>query len=261
MTDAVTCPNCRDVLDVPTEFRGRSVKCGTCQTVFPVPEPTLSITEVPASRRDRPRVTTERRPPRQSNRVVWFLLFATALVPIGLFAACGGFVVWMTNPPMTVHKSEEGKFQVEFPSEPQPFAQAGEQGVIVKGLEAKRKLAEGRYFVKYYDRPKKQLAGDPEAILSDALKTEIAGLAAGKEVQRQMTTHAGFPAIDVELHQGSEFMRRITVLRVILAGSRVYILGTQGQNQLPQFAYVQQFFISFRTTVKFIPAPNPAPDE
>jgi LSD1 subclass zinc finger protein len=261
MTDAVTCPNCRDVLDVPTEFRGRSVKCGTCQTVFPVPEPTLSITELPTARRDRPLFVNEHRSQKQSNRVVWFLLLATALVLGGLFVACGGLMVWMNNPTMTVHNSEEGKFQVEFPSEPQPIAQAGEHGVIVKGLEAKRKLAEGRYFVKYYDLSKKQLAGDPETILNDALKTEIAGLAAGNEIQRQMTKHAGFPAIDVELHQGSEFMQRITVLRIILAGSRVYILGTQGQNQLPQFAYVQQFFISFRTTVKVAPLLKPALDE
>ncbi len=261
MTDAVTCPNCRDVLDVPTEFRGRSVKCGTCQTVFPVPEPMASISKLPTARRDRPPVLNEPRFRKQSNRVVWFLLLATALLLGGLCVACGGFIVWMNNPTMTVHKSEEGKFQVEFPSEPQPFAQAGEQGAVVKGLEAKRKLADGRYFVKYYDLTKNQLAGDPEAILTDALRVEIAGLAAGNEVQRQTTTHAGFPAIDVELHQGSQLMQRITVLRIILAGSRVYILGTQGQNQLPQFAYVQQFFISFRTSLKFVPAPKPAPDE
>ncbi len=269
MTDAVTCPNCRDQLDVPTEFRGRSVKCATCQTVFAVPiAPTgeAALAKAPrAAARERPRDSDDedRRPKRRGNGLVWFLLFGTLLTCGVGSALCGGFAFWMYNPEMTVHKSEEGKFQVEFPAEPVPFTQSGEKGAVVKGMEARREAGEMRFFVKYFDAPKKPKnpEKDGDTILGEVVKAEIAGLAAGAEVQRQTTTHAGFDAIDVQLEQGSQFMKRVTVLRVILAGSRIYVLGAQGQNLLPQVWYVQRFFISFQPSEKPKPAPIPKREE
>ena len=261
MTDAVTCPNCRDQLDVPTEFRGRPVKCATCQTVFEVPSGPGSDPPVArASRAPRPRDPDyDARPRKRGNGIVWFLLFGTLVVCGGMAAGCAGFCYWMYNPPMTLHKSEEGKFQVEFLAEPQPFTQTGDKGAVVKGLEARRETNETRFFVKYFDTPKriKGKEDDVDAALEDLAKAEVAGLAAGGVSQRQITTHAGFPAIDVLLEQGSQFMKRVTVLRIVMAGPRIYVLGVQGQNLMPQIWYVQRFFLSFQVTDKAKPAPKP----
>ena len=263
MTDPVTCPNCRDHLDIPAELRGRPVRCATCQTVFTVPdhaggEPPVARPSR-ANSRGRQRHPDDRRPRRYSNGVVWFLLFGTALVCGGLSLFCGGVLVWAYNPPMQVHKSEEGRFQVEFPGEPQPFSQIGEKGVPVRGMESRPADGELRFFVKYYDLPKKRPAdgGDGEAVLTETMKAEIAALAGGTEIQRATTTHAGFPALDVQVEQDTPFAKRNTVLRVVLAGARVYVLGAQGQNQPPQVWYVRRFFISFQPAEKAKPASKP----
>ena len=124
MTVLVTCPKCRDQLDVPAEFAGRPVKCGTCQTVFTAP--TSPSAEPPVARpsrsdsRGRPRedYDDDRALKRRSNGLVWFVLFGTALICGGMSLVCAGFSVWMYNPPMQVYKSDEGKFQVEFPEAP-----------------------------------------------------------------------------------------------------------------------------------------------
>ena len=270
MTDAVTCPNCRDQLDVPSEFRGRSVKCATCQTVFAVPESPSAEAPVARPSRAAPQLRPrdpddgDRRPAKRGNGIVWFLLFGTLLICGGLGLGCGLLSYTVYNPPMTPHKSEDGKFQIEFPADPQPFTQTGEKGAVVKGMEARRDLGEMRFFVKYYDAPKpaKTKDGDADAALEALVKTEVAGLAAGGIVQRQITTHAGFPALDVQLEQGSQLMKRVTVLRVILAGPRVYVLGAQGQNMMPQIWYVQRFFLSFQPSEKAKPAaPKPVPED
>ena len=265
MTDPVTCPNCRDQLDVPVEFRGRSVKCATCQTVFAVPVQPLGEPPLARPSRGRPReeYDADRPPRKRTNGVVWFLLAGTLLIAGGMSALCAGVTIWMCNPPMQVHKSEEGKFQVEFPDKPVPFSQPGEKGVPVKGVEARREeVGQMRFFVKYYDLPKMPKAikdSDTEAILTDALRAEIAQLAAGTELQREAKTHAGFPCIDVHLEQGNQIMKRGTVVRIILAGSRIYILGAQGQSLVPELWYVQRFFISFQPNEK--PKPVKKPEE
>jgi|GEM_PF-1635126 len=274
MTDLVTCPKCRDQLDVPVEFRGQPVKCATCQTVFSVPhgpsaEPPVARPSRSGSRgRPRDRSDDDPRSAKRSNGVVWFLLFGTALVCGAIGFGCAGLANWAYNPTMQVHKSEEGRFQVEFPEASHPFSQAGDKvpkplsqvadnGAPVKGIEVRLDMNEARYFVKYYDQSKKQAAQEPEAMLADAVKAEIAAVAGGVEAARSVTTHAGHPAIDVQIDQGSQFAKRVTILRVMLAGSRIYVLGTQGQNQLPQLWYVQRFFISFRPDEKAKPAKKP----
>ena len=262
MTDLVTCPKCRDQLDVPVEFRGQSVKCATCQTVFTVPS--AARNEPPVARQSRPSSRPrphdqhdDDRPAKRSNGVVWLLLFGTALICVGISAACAGVSMWAYNPTMQTHKSEEGKFQIEFPEAPHAFTEVGEKGTPVKGMEARLPMNEARFFVKYYEQSKKQAGQEAETTLAEVAKVEIAAVAGGVEIQRSITTHAGHPAIDVQIDQGAQFMKRITILRIVLAGSRIYVLGTQGQNQLPQYWYVQRFFISFQPAEKAKPAKKP----
>ena len=260
MTDLVTCPKCRDQLDVPVELRGQPVKCATCQTVFTVPH--ASSAEPPVARpsrsgsRGRPREYEDGgdRPAKRSNGTVWFLLFGTAVVCGAIAAGCAGVAIWAYNPTMELHKSDDGKFQIEFPAPAQPFTEAGDKGAVVKGVEARLPMNDSRFFVKYSDRSRKQAGQDAEATLADVAKAEIAALAGGVEVGRSVTTHAGHPALDVQIDQGSQFAKRVTILRIVLAGSRIYVLGTQGQNQLPQLWYVQRFFISFQPSEKAKPA-------
>jgi len=261
MTDLVTCPKCRDQLDVPVEFRGQPVKCATCQMVFTVPSGAKA--EPPVARPSHPRggprdaFEDDRRPAKRSNGGVWFLLFGTALVCGGISAACAGFSIWAYNPTMRPHKSDEGKFQIDFPEDAKPFGEIGEKGAAVKGVEARLPLNDSRFFVKYYEQTKKQAGQDADITLAEIAKAEIAALAGGVEAGRSLTKHAGHPALDVQIDQGSQFAKRVTILRIVLGGARVYVVGTQGQNQLPQLWYVQRFFISFQPAEKAKPTDKP----
>lgn len=272
MIDAVTCPHCRERLDIPAEYRGRPVRCGNCQTVFDptaddVPVVTRSSSR-PAIPRGRPLPDDEddRRPSQRSNVGV-VLLLAVTLFAVG--GCCGLFNVLAfvsTNPEFVTHTSPEGKFKVDFPagdltssSTTNPLDEKLE-GVLVT---AGRDYGQERYMVKSYPLHAEGAKLSPADALKLIADAEVKAIGVGSETKRDTRedlTHNGFPLVDVMTGSGNGITGRQAMLRVILAGKRVYVVSVQGQQVHPQQGQPQpwwqrQFFLSFDITD---PPPKPA---
>ena len=260
MIDPVTCPHCREQLDIPGDLRGRPVRCANCQNVFtpsalnatpaipqrlPQDSPPWRDREPRPSRRD----DFDTRPHRQSNGGVWGLLVVTTLLLGGCGAGCIGIGVWAYNPKMQVYTSIEGKFRIEFPGDPSPNVGSGEKGdgsVTVIGQRAEN---QEKYVVKSYPLPTKYRALTDDEKLSELVKLELAAEAAGTETRRETTTHDGFPALDVMASTaGGIINRRNTIMRCVLVGTRVYVVYAQGPNMEPQVWWVRKYFTSFTVT-------------
>jgi hypothetical protein len=176
---------------------------------------------------------------------VWVLLLVTLLLVGGCVGGCVGLAAWAYNPTMHPFDSPEGKFRVEFPGDPSPTV-SGENGRVT--VFADREGQE-RYAVKCYEVPIR-LRFLPEAEALDELaKAELKDL--GTPTRREVTTHGGLPALDLMAETGSGlFTRRVTVMRLVLVGNRVYVVSAVGgpnfDQQLPW--WVRQFFTSFELT-------------
>lgn len=280
MTDAVTCPHCHEHLDIPAEFRGRPVRCGNCQTVFtPSAGDPPVVQRLPGRPSGRPVARArplddgdddyDRRPPRRSNAGVVLLLFLT-LFTVG--GCCGGISLigyLQTNPQFVTYTSPEGKFKVEFPAENpkqdptvNPLDEKLE-GVVVK---ADRVYGEEEYTVKSYPLHPAAEKLSPEEALKVIADAEVKLLNVPPEVKRDTNPdlkHGGFPAVDVMTGAGNGFAGQQGMMRVILAGKRVYVLSVTGQqvrpqHQNPQHWWQRQFFVSFEITD---PPPKPEKKE
>lgn len=274
MTDPVTCPHCREHLDIPAELRGRAVRCASCQNVFTTPPlPSGDADRFPPPERtdDRPPPRRDRstgadlpppRRPRQSNGGVWVLLLLTTLVLGGCVAGCVGFVTWVYNPKFHPFVSKAGKFQVEFPDDPNPAVDDG-QGSGAITVTGRREQTQERYVVKCYPLPAKLRQLPEEEKLTELVKAELTAEGVGAELNRENTTHDGFPALDVMASNGGDlFNRRVTILRCVLTDGTVYVAIAQGQNLEPQAWWVRKFFLSLTLTDRPNPAgENAEPDE
>jgi len=242
--DAVICPHCREPLEIPSELRGSEVRCAACNTVFTVPmvsEPPTVTVRLP--RAERSFAAPLNQP--KSNRSVWVLLFITLVLVGGMTALCAGLMAWSTNPRMFPAVDPGGRFKLEMPGEAKPIAQIGEGGAAVTGFESPRPMSEDRYFIKHYDLKADADVADPQAILAAAIQREVAGSAPGPETARQLTMHDGYPALDAWYETGPVLMSHSTILRAILVGRRVYLLGAKGQSLQPQMWWIMRFFKSF----------------
>lgn len=265
MTDAVTCPHCREHLDIPAEFRGRPVRCGNCQTVF---TPTTDDVPVVTRSSSRPAVPRARhvdddeydRPPRRQSNAGVVLLVAVTLFAVG--GCCGGISLigyHETNPEFVTYASPEGKFKVDFPAEkPSKSSITNPLDDKLEGemVTAERVYGEERYTVKSYPLHPAGEKLTPEQALKQVADAEVGLLDAKPEVKRDARDdlkHGGFPAVDVMTGSGNGFTGRQGMVRVILAGKRVYVLSVTGQQVHPQHGNPQhwwqrQFFVSFVIT-------------
>ena len=92
-------------------------------------------------------------------------------------------------------------------------------------------------------------------------KAELDALGvAGQPPPRQETNvkHQGFPAHDLFVEGGNGFTGRDTMMRCILAGSRVYVVIVQAQKVQTQYWWVRRYYLSFEITD---PAAKPPDDE
>jgi hypothetical protein len=252
MIDPITCPHCREQLDIPREYRGRAVRCANCQNVV---EPTAtSPAPVPMEPRSEP-VNRERprqrrsefddRPRRQSNAIVWILFALTTLICGSIAASCFGISLWIYNPTMQPFQSVDGKFSIEFPDEPAPQT-AKERAGAGLTVTAFRAQQQERYVVKYYPIPAKyRLLSDDEK-LHEILKDERNTESAGEETRRQSSEHDGFPALDIMASTGQGILnRRNTIFRCVLVGPNVYVVLAQGSSLEPQVWWIRKYFTSF----------------
>ena len=249
MPGFVTCPTCREELDIPTELRGRPVRCAACGETFTPPADEAAPVARRASRpepRDDPTDDREedddqrprrrdfaRRPPRRkkSNAWVWILLFGTFSV---CCLGCGGFLVFamkFADPKLVDYKSPDGRFDAAFPgkvavaTEPQP--QKGDLGATTTYEHARTMLGApiDTYFVRSIEfrRPPTKASGDR------AVKEVVDELAAsGTNDRRSVASLDGVTATEIFVtlpEDGQALLARIAVI-----GDRLYVVGVRGQS-------------------------------
>lgn len=266
MTDPVVCPHCREHLDIPAEYRGRAVRCASCQNVFTTPPlPGSTPPSAPERRPDgpadappwrteqpprpRPRLDDDGydRPRLKPNGGVWVLLLLTTLVLGACVGGCTGLAAWLYNPKMHPFTSAEGKFRVEFPGNPSPTVDPGDAGAVT--VSGNREQTQERFTVKVFDRPAKNRGLPPDEALEQLALAELKAAGGRERTRGESTTHDGFPAYDVtDADDMPGFQRRNTIVRCVLVGKRVYAVVAQGPNMQPQAWWVRKFFVSFEIT-------------
>ncbi len=244
----VTCPTCGETLDIPAEVAGGAVRCGACRTVF---TPSGDGPAVPV-------VDADPDPPRRSTFGVWALAVLTFAVTAPMVAGCLWFTVALAFPEFETAADPDGRFTAAFPGEAIPVSRNAADGTPVRGLELNRDLPPEKYFVLYTDLDadvgKTQKAQD--AAVDRAIDRMVRdGMLAESQVsQRQATTHDGYPATDAIL-QDPDRTGEQGIVRLILAGKRVYAIGVAGPVN-PHDPRVREFFLRFRVTAGQ-PPPNP----
>jgi hypothetical protein len=257
MPRPAVCPHCQEELDIPAEFRGRQVRCASCQKVFVPPAEQPAPPSLPApgsweeerpSRRpvrddsDRPssrpapddsdrfddRAPWEYdRPPRprkKSTLWVWLLIlgfFGLCVLPCGGFFVLG---VWVAFPDFQPYDSPEGRFRGEFPVQPFTYTRADDDGRTWHCTEYKRSFPPETYFVRYVDLPRAK-APAAEKALADAADKLAARVPGSTELRRTSGTTDGHPSVDLTLEHPDD---TVTAARLVLVGTRLYEVGVTG---------------------------------
>jgi hypothetical protein len=248
-------------LDIPSEFRGRQVRCAACQKVFVPPADSSAPPPLPAPgnwEEDRP----SRRPPRDDDRPshrparddydrnpyddrdwysdrppprrkkkstlwVWLLIlgfFGLCVLP------CGGIIglgVWVAFPSFQPYDSADGRFRGEFPGQPFTYTQPGDDGLTRHCTEFKRSFPPETYFVHYVD-----LRAGPRtsaAVLKDAADKAVAKVPGSTEARRTTDTADGHPSVDLIVNHPDD---TVTIVRFILVERRLYAVGVTGMDPL-----------------------------
>ncbi|HVK18182.1 MAG TPA: hypothetical protein VM533_14660 [Fimbriiglobus sp.] len=257
MPRPAVCPHCQEELDIPAEFRGRQVRCASCQKVFVPPADSPAPPALPApgnweedrpSRRpvrddlDRPvrqpvrddydrdrlddRAPWDDRPPqprKKSTLWVWLLIlgfFGLCVLP------CGGFFVfamWMMFPNFQPYDSADGRFRGEFPGQPFTYT-LPDDGQTWHCTEYKRNLPPETYFVRYVDLPRAKAQAADRALkdAADKLAVKVPG---STEVRRTTGMADGHTSVDLTLEHPDD---TVTVARYTLVGTRLYEVGVTG---------------------------------
>lgn len=255
MTELVMCPRCGDALDIPLELLGKPVRCASCRTVF-TPTPADTVPTAPRAARVRPdavrpplarRPAFDEEPPAPvSNTWVWLVALGLAGVFGFIAFGCAGLFRGILNPEMTVHTSEDGRFRVALPGPPTAVKRTDDDGREVTGLEYHRPENQEVYQVLSVETPKELRGMKGEELLEAIAKKKLAGLAVGPEVDRKLSSHGDkLSFLDVKFQQGGGFMKRVTVVRLVATGDRVYAMVVTGANVEPRVWYTRRFFTSF----------------
>ena len=247
MPGFVTCPTCREELDIPAELRGRPVRCAACGEAFTPPAdgaaPTAGRARRPEPRDDptddrdddeddrpRRRRDFDRRPPRRrkSNAWVWILLFGTFGV---CCLGCGGFVVFamkLVDPSLADYKSPDGRFEAAFPGKvavaTDPPPQKGDLGAGTRHEHSRKML--GVPFDTYFVRSVEFRRPPTKASAERAVKEVADELAAsGTQGRRDLASLAGVPATEVFVNLPDD---EALLARVAVIGDRLYVVGVRG---------------------------------
>ena len=154
MSESYPCPQCGEVLDVPSALAHAPVRCGACSRVFTPREPTLAseFDAEPLPRKRRRRESEEPLDGGSNGRRVLFIVFGVVGV-CGLLC-CGGlgfFIFKMMNPEWQAFESPEGHFTANFPKgKVTPGKQpTGRGGETAEGFVGRRPMIQEEYFVYY----------------------------------------------------------------------------------------------------------------
>ena len=260
MSETYPCPQCGEVLDVPTALAHQPVRCGACSRVFTPREPVLArefdSEPPPTGKRRRRRESDEPIEAGSSNRRVIFIVLG--IVGICGLLCCGGigfFVFKMMNPDWQAYDSADGQFTANFPrGKVVPGSQpTGRGGETASGVVARRPMMQEEFFVYYVDIPNE--VRKSEKVLHDIADGLMKQWPAAAEVRdRVLRGHAGFEAMDLCIQQDDD---RYTQLRIVLANRKVYLVGVTGPGQPDGSPWVQEFLDSFQPTGDGKPKKNP----
>ena len=243
-----TCPACGGALRVRDAAAGRVVRCGGCLTTLRAPDASPPPAPAPEPR-TRPAPPAEFSPPDDSpERPVrgtrFGLMVTAATVGLGACGCCGLAAVVLPGPEWREYESERGGFRVELPADPgdldEEFPQR--QGKTVEG--AKLWTRAEYYTVTYLDRA---AAGrKPDAQVLDDFLRDLAANPKVRRVSRDEEVEVGgFPGREFEYEgrRGGTYTGR-----VVVTGSRVYVVLAGGRFTRPGDENVRYFLDSFEFT-------------
>jgi LSD1 subclass zinc finger protein len=253
---AVNCPNCRDELDIPSEFVGRDVRCAVCQTVFTVPyraaPPVVqrrSSSQVNAEASENNSLDDETTPRRKKARgsFAWLFIMLGMLSCCGV--GCGGFgilIAIVANPPFQPYTAPDETFSAVFPGKVTATKDTTDDGLARFRAEARRKFPPEFYWVQHVELTKKE---DADTILKVAADRSVKRISGGTEVKRTPNTIDGYSALDVTIEHGNG--QQVTLVRHIVVGKRLYSIGIDGPQGLDfVIDYVDKFFSGFQLKSK-----------
>jgi len=260
MSRPVVCPHCGEELDIPTELRGRDVRCASCRTIFAAAAdapPPPRANRVGSNRVEPGRTPDDDRAPwddsprrkrKGSLRWLWFLLGSGGL--LSCLGCCGGVLVFaqIDNPEFITHKSPKGRFVASFPNTPLEAQRTGDDGLTRECTESTREhiLGDETYFVHYRDLPAVPAGEDArQTILTDACLRAVAHTPGTHEKSRTKLTVGDHPAVDLFLTHPDG---TATHFRFILAGQRIYAVGLTGPILEPKSKRLKRFLAAFQIT-------------
>lgn len=251
------CPTCNESLDVPDEFADREVRCGNCQSIF-LPS---SASEVPTVRSSgsRPVLYSQRPAANRGTGGVGVLGCITVVLAGAMVSLCVWGVIAFGYPEFSSATDAEGRFTAVFPGTPDPVERSTDDGSPVRGLELDRPLPPEKFFVFYEDLDAAQVKRGAEAVFTDAIQRLVrqARFVDSRELARESTKHDGYPALDLQMVDSDKPHEQV-VIRLVLAGNRIYAAGAAGALD-PNQGRVREFFQGFHVTgaVEAKPGKNP----
>jgi len=282
------CPMCGGTLRAGDGPAGRLVRCGGCLTVLKVPDapplppsddattdalhtrvellpvahpvPNFPSTSPPRQPSSAPRSQPGDRPPRDRfredeeeatrgrSKPFWVALTLIALV-LGTCGCCGLGAVVLPDPTWEEHDSDKGGFRVQLPAKPD----LDMRNRVRHQPERKHDGVEGAYLwtrAENYIIAYRDIKRNPNVTDDQFLDGEIKAITADPNIVQPVNRNE---PIELQGFPGREFeytFKKGGVItgRVILAGSRVYVLVAGGQFTTADNENVQHFLESFEIT-------------
>ncbi|MFO0935214.1 MAG: hypothetical protein U0798_01700 [Gemmataceae bacterium] len=226
----VSCPQCRNPLEIPNELLGGPVRCADCMNVFTpaAGSPPLVTVARPPKMTLEDEHLVENQGQSRSRAWLWVFLLGCTLMSFACCGSCAGLYGIAVKPIMVPYTSPDQQFTASFPGKPSELFMNRKD---TAGIEFVRELpAEEHYFIEYTELTPAQKKQDPLKVANDALDAWISSLGVGTFAHRSKVDHKGLPAMK-DFGQLDLFVGRLkgfVVLRAVRDGDRVYVIGVSG---------------------------------
>ncbi len=268
MPITVTCPNCRESLEIPNDLLGGDVRCGSCLEVFtaevpggrdvPPPLP-QSFEEAPRPRKrggrrnnvskaDPAYGAIEYDPDRKAKKgmgpAVGILLLIFGLFGCGCCGVFGYFVVQTMDPDYKDYQAPDGRFVAVFPAEVQETTRptGRKPGETVPSFEASRRFIQETFFIYYVDLKPEEVRDSAKTI--DELCQGLIKESSGTELLRTNRNHDGYSAADLRVRMPGR--KRFIQARIVVGDNRGYVVGVRVQNNPDGMIWLDTFFDQFQ---------------
>ncbi len=253
MPISISCPKCREVLDVPDDFLGREVHCASCQQIFTAAA--NADDGIPVARSARkparsPEYDDDNQPIRTRNKkgnrlILWLLLGGAGL---SMCVCCGGgavFIGKMMSPDFVPYVSPDGRFSTEFPSDTQKSKRnTGRAGERAESIESTRTVFQETYFVYFVELSDADRKKPAEKVAEEFASGLIDMSQNGREHSaRTKIAYQGHDAIDLSIALTDG---KFTIARVIVTKDRAYVVGVTGPGNPGGAPWVEDYLEKFQ---------------